>query len=285
MGAYGDLYADNSYSDLYGKYVGETYDDLYEENSYGNLYDDSYQSIGQDAYDEQAYYQNVEERYDDYGYSDNSYESDAVHFDAADYYQAVDDEEEYASFDEYANVQYGVYDQQEQDHEEEGDNHFSMYFNGNNRVEEQNAEMEPNVFWTVNVFGILCGVVLCFMMICYIRSRRTKHYSFSKLQTKGTDFEESASEFSVIGGGGNKFDFHAVNLPLNQRMSDEETTTDEEEELIQQPVQAPGGDPSGENSHSLDDDEEDQSDEYQNGSDEDILRSHKQHEMLGIDDQ
>ena len=41
-----------------------------------------------------------------------------------------------------------------------------MYFNGDERIEGQNAELAPNVIWTANVFDVLYGVELCFMVIC-----------------------------------------------------------------------------------------------------------------------
>ena len=129
-----------------------------------------------------------------------------------------------------------------------------------------------------NVFGGFCGVVLFIMVICYFRDRRTKCFSFDRMQTRGTDLEESASEFSVIGNGGNKYDFHPVNVALNQRMSDEESTSEDEEmHVVDHREQAQQG---GESSHDLEQEEE--SDEY--GSDEDHERSKKQHEMLGIDE-
>lgn len=182
--------------------------------------------------------------------------------------------------EEHDTVGYAYDDEESEDDEGGNSKQFGMYFNGDERIEEQNAELEPNVFWTANVFGVLCGVVLCFMVICYIRKKRQKRYSFSRLQSKGTDLEESASEFSVIGGQGNKYDFQAVNVPLNPRTSDEESSGEEEMYLVDHPERRQQG---GERSyHEME--EEPESDEYADGSDVDQDRSKKQHEMLGIDE-
>merc|ERR1712156_516581 len=180
-----------------------------DEGDYSDLYNDLYGNNDDDDYYYQANYGDAEE----YAANDQFYED---HYDADDYQVVNNMEEDMAGY---------AYDEESEEDEEE---QFAMYFNGDERIEEQNAELAPEVFWTANVFGVLCGVVLCFMVICYIRKKRTKYYSFDRVQTKGTDFEESASEFSVIGNGGNKYDFHPVNVALNQRMSDEESTSEDE---------------------------------------------------------
>merc|ERR1712156_365087 len=232
-----------------------------DEGDYSDLYNDLYGNNDDDDYYYQANYGDAEE----YAANDQFYED---HYDADDYQAVNNMEEDMAGY---------AYDEESEEDEEE---QFAMYFNGDERIEEQNAEMEPNVFWTANVFGVLCGVVLCFMVICYIRRKRQKRYCFSRLQSKGTDFEESASEFSVIGGQGNKYDFHPVNVALNPRTSDEESSSEEEMHLVDHPERRQQG---GERSHH-EMEEEPESDEYADGSDVDQDRSKKQHEMLGIDE-
>merc|ERR1712129_677146 len=100
-------------------------------------------------------------------------------------------------------------------YEEEQESDFSNYFNENS-IEEQNAEMEPAVFWTMNIFAIFSGVVLCFFMFCYFLRKKRGKYEF----VKETDFEESASECSQYG-------FHPINVAMQQRMSDEEDDNDD----------------------------------------------------------
>jgi len=217
-------YDDSDYSnaayleeDAYEDYAEDVYDEDYgydEDSDYGEYEDYEYaEAESADAYDDDEwyggeYYDDEEEaaydaayaedseygEYEDSEYYDDNAE-DAAYFQGADFYD--DDDAEYDMSDYYDDegaseeAEAEFYYEEEADDDEES--RFMEYFE-EDTVSEQNAEMEPEIFWTMNVFAILSGVVLCFCMVCYAvrRSRNRKRYSFSKLDGGAT--EESASE-------------------------------------------------------------------------------------------
>merc|ERR1712130_365436 len=229
-------------------------------DEYDSEYNDYYlkdSETSNAAYFDQYEQQNEEESaYDFYADSDIS---DANGFNAENYYSEYDD---YADSN-YAEIQsYGGYDEYnkyeyEYEYEEKGDedNEFDNYFNGNSNMEEQNGDLEPGVFWTMNVFAILCGVVLCFFMSCYFLRKKQGKYEF----VKETDFEESASEFDRD----YKYGFHPINMAMQPKLSGDDENLSENE---QQPLQ--------QNESSSSD-----NDEYANASDEDVLPSKKSKEV------
>merc|ERR1712154_34928 len=149
---------------------------------------------------------------------------------AAENYAFSDDDDSYQSM--------GAYDYA---YEEEGqeDHDFDRYFNGNNDMEEQNGDLEPEIFWTMNVFAILSGVVLCFFISCYCLRKKQGKYEF----IKETDFEESASEYPQCdnqNNGDNKYGFHPINVAMQPRVSDDDEdeqdgANEDEQEPLQQP--------------------------------------------------
>eukprot|EP01083_Nonionella_stella_P167080 560633_1 len=257
---YNNAYAlDNEYE----KEIGSAYDNEYEEeieNEYEEEYDNAYALDNEDDEEEigSAYDNEYEEEYsyalgnednDEYGSAyDNAYVNE---YNDEEYESQYDNDDAYGSANEY-DSEYGY------EEEESEDQAFAHYFNGNNDIEEQNGDMEPDIFWTMNVFAMMCGVVLCFCMGCYFLRKRRKNYQFSPINSKTTDFEDSASEYS-----NNKYGFHPVNISMNQKFSDDDEEEEEEDQDYEQQ--------SAHESH--------ESDEYQDNSDEDLLRSKKHQEM------
>merc|ERR1712154_429523 len=121
---------------------------------------------------------------------------------------------------------------------------------------------EPDIFCTVNVFGILSGVVLCFFMSCYFLRKRRGKYEFI---SKETDFDESASEFSQeANNNDNKYGFHPINMAMRPQVSDDEVDAIKPAKDEQMPLQQ---------NQSGSDNESSANDEYADASDEDLLPS------------
>eukprot|EP00485_Elphidium_margaritaceum_P010865 CAMPEP_0202691126 /NCGR_PEP_ID=MMETSP1385-20130828/5922_1 /ASSEMBLY_ACC=CAM_ASM_000861 /TAXON_ID=933848 /ORGANISM="Elphidium margaritaceum" /LENGTH=941 /DNA_ID=CAMNT_0049346481 /DNA_START=123 /DNA_END=2948 /DNA_ORIENTATION=+ len=158
---------------------------LYLDEDYGSegAYDDASENIAyDDAYGDDSYGDAAD---DDYGY-------DAFYADAVNAFDAYDDEDDDEAVADSDNDDYDY----DYERESNSDGDFAQYFDGNSNMEQQNGDMQPDIFWTMMQTAVLCGVVFCFCAVCYCCKKRQKRYSFMRIENKMTDFDESATEYS-----------------------------------------------------------------------------------------